>query len=177
MCTWCPADVMCDLSIRECVSGLYMCPSCRCAMTAGSVVRVRGPCWSPLSCVFTTVAYLDGSLRYRLPLYSRQRGHTHRQVSIERGERRCALPRPSLRVEGGLYASPPPQLDWCVGLYHEEMEAVCCHAEIDWYESFPPRARWALSFCMARFFKAVAAGVCVALILCINQSAVSLGWF
>ena len=63
MWTWCPADVMCDLSIPECVSELDMCPCCRCAMTAGSVVRVRGPCGAPLSCVFTTVAYLDGSLR------------------------------------------------------------------------------------------------------------------
>ena len=50
-------------------------------------------------------------------------------------------------------------------------------AEIDWYESFPPRARWSLGSCMARFFEAAAAGVCVALILCVNQSAVSLGWF
>ena len=63
MCTWYPADVMCDLSIRECVSEFDMYPCCGCAMTAGSVVRVRGPCWAPLSCVFTTVAYLDGSLR------------------------------------------------------------------------------------------------------------------
>ena len=30
---------------------------------------------------------------------------------------------------------------------------------------------------MARFFEADAAGVCVALILSVNQSAVSLGWF
>ena len=30
---------------------------------------------------------------------------------------------------------------------------------------------------MAHFFEAAAAGVCVALILCVNQSAVSLGWF
>ena len=30
---------------------------------------------------------------------------------------------------------------------------------------------------MARFFEAAAAGVCVALTLCVNQSAVSLGWF
>ena len=38
MCRWCPADVMCDLSIRECVSELDMlCPCCRCAMTAGSM--------------------------------------------------------------------------------------------------------------------------------------------
>ena len=32
-------------------------------------------------------------------------------------------------------------------------------------------------FCMARFFEADAAGVCVALILSVNQPAVSLGWF
>ena len=31
--------------------------------------------------------------------------------------------------------------------------------------------------CMARFFEADAAGVCVALILSVNQSAVSLDWF
>ena len=48
---------------------------------------------------------------------------------------------------------------------------------IDWYASLPPRARWSLSSCMARFFEAAAAGVWVALILCANQSAVSLGWF
>ena len=30
---------------------------------------------------------------------------------------------------------------------------------------------------MARFFEADAAGVCMAFILCVNQSAVSLGWF
>ena len=43
--------------------------------------------------------------------------------------------------------------------------------EIDWYEFFPPRALWSLSSCMARFFEAAVAGVCVALILCVNQSA------
>ena len=37
---------------------------------------------------------------------------------------------------------PPPHLGWGMGLYHGDVEAVCCHAEIDWYESFPPRARW-----------------------------------
>ena len=52
MCTWCPVDVMCDLSIHECRSELDMCPCCRRALTAGSVVRVRSPCWSPLSCIF-----------------------------------------------------------------------------------------------------------------------------
>ena len=31
--------------------------------------------------------------------------------------------------------------------------------------------------CMARFFEADAAGVCMVLILRVNQSAVSLGWF
>ena len=55
--------------------------------------------------------------------------------------------------------------------------AVCCHVAIDWYASLPPRARWSLSSCMARFFEAAAAGVRVAPILCANQSAVSLGWF
>ena len=44
MCTWCSVDVMCDLSIRECVLELGMCPCRRCAMTAGSVVRVLDPC-------------------------------------------------------------------------------------------------------------------------------------
>ena len=47
MCTWCPASVVCDLSIRECVSELGMYPCCRWALTVGGVVRVRGPCWSP----------------------------------------------------------------------------------------------------------------------------------
>ena len=42
MCTWYPADVMCNLSIRECVSELDVCSCCRCTMTAGSVVCVRG---------------------------------------------------------------------------------------------------------------------------------------
>ena len=55
--------------------------------------------------------------------------------------------------------------------------AVCCHVAIDWYASLPPRARWSLSSCMARFFEAAAVGVRVAPILCANQSAVSLGWF
>ena len=88
----------------------------------------------------------------------------------------CAPP-PQPACEGGLYAGPPPQLDWWVELYHGEVGAVCCHVNMDWYESFPPRARWSLSSYMARFFEAAAAGVCVALILCVNQSAVSLGWF
>ena len=74
------------------------------------------------------------------------------------------------------HAGPPPQLDWCVGLYYGEGGGgVCCRADMDWYESFPPRARWSLSSCRARFFEATAAGVCVALILCVNQSALSLG--
>ena len=38
--------------------------------------------------------------------------------------------------------SPPPHLGWWMGLYHGDVRVVCCHAEIDWYESFPPRARW-----------------------------------
>ena len=49
MCTWCLVGVMCDLPIRRCVSGLGMYPCCRCAMTVGSVVHVRGSCSSPLS--------------------------------------------------------------------------------------------------------------------------------
>ena len=49
--------------------------------------------------------------------------------------------------------------------------------KIDWNESVPPTARWSLSSCMARFLEGNAAGVCAVLILCINQSAVSLGWF
>ena len=68
--------------------------------------------------------------------------------------------------------SPPPHLDWRMGLYHGDVGAVCCHAEIDWYESFPPRARW--SFLHGPFLRG---GVCVVLILSLNQSAVSLGWF
>ena len=86
----------------------------------------------------------------------------------------CAPP-PQPACGGGLYAGPPPQLDWWVGLYHGEVGAVCCHADTDWYEFFPPKAR--LSSCMARFFEAAAAGVCAALILCTNQSTVSLDWF
>ena len=78
---------------------------------------------------------------------------------------------------GGLYVGSPPQLDWWVGLYHGELGAVCCHADIYWYESFPPRVRWSLISCRARFFEAAAAGVCVALILRTIRSTVSLGWF
>ena len=48
----------------------------------------------------------------------------------------------------------------------------CGHGEF-----FPPIARWCLSSYWARFFEAAAAGVCGALILCVSQSAVSLGWF
>ena len=59
-----------------------------------------------------------------------------------------------------------------MGLYHGDVGVVCCHAEIDWYESFPPRACW--SFLHGPFFRD---GVCVVLILSVNQSAVSLGWF
>ena len=76
-----------------------------------------------------------------------------------------------------MYAGPLPQLDWWVGLYQGEVGAVCCHTEMDWDESFPPRARWSLSSCVAHIFEAAAAGVCVALIPCVNQYAVSLGWF
>ena len=61
MCTWRPAYVMCDLSIRECVSELDMCPCCRCTMTAGSVVRGRG---SVLVAPFVLFFFMDhfGSL-------------------------------------------------------------------------------------------------------------------
>ena len=59
---------------------------------------------------------------------------------------------------------------------------VCCHAEIDWYESFPPRACW--SFLHGPFFfffffggGGGGGGRGVVLILSVNQSAVSLGWF
>ena len=88
----------------------------------------------------------------------------------------CAsLPQPAYGE--GLYAGPPPHLNWWVGLYHGEVGAVYCHADMDWYESFPPKARWSLSTCRVRFFEAAAADVCVALIQCINQSTVSLGCF
>ena len=86
-----------------------------------------------------------------------------------------SAPPPQPVCGGGLYAGPPPQLDWWVGLYHGEVVMVCCHAGMDWYESFPPRAPWSLSSCRVRFFEADAAGVWVALILCVNQSAVGLG--
>ena len=65
MCTLCLVGVMCDLPIRRCVSGLGMYPCCRCAMTVGNVVHVRGSCWSPLS---VHVLFIDviiiGSLRW-----------------------------------------------------------------------------------------------------------------
>ena len=74
MCTWCPAGVMCDLPICEYVSELDMYPCCRCALTVGGVVRVRGPCWSPLFVhilllllSLLLVVYFDGSLRSGLP--------------------------------------------------------------------------------------------------------------
>ena len=59
-----------------------------------------------------------------------------------------------------------------MGLYHGDVGAFCCHAEIDWYESFPPRA--CSSFLHGPFLRG---GVYVVLILSVNQSAVSLGWF
>ena len=71
--------------------------------------------------------------------------------------------------------TPPPQPDWRVGLYHGEVGVVCCYAESDGYDTFPSRARWSLSFCIARFFEVALAGVCAALILCVNQPTVSLG--
>ena len=56
--------------------------------------------------------------------------------------------------------APPPQLDlWVwVWLYHGKVRTVCCHADMGCYGSFPPRARWSLSSCRARFFEAAAAG-------------------
>ena len=86
-------------------------------------------------------------------------------------------PSPQRAGGGALCAGRTPQLDWRTGLYFGEVGAVCYHVEIYWYESVPPRARWSLSSCMARFFEAAADGVCVVLILRVNQSAVSLGWF
>ena len=70
----------------------------------------------------------------------------------------CA-PLPQPVCGGGLYAGPPPQPGWRVELYHGDVGAVCCHVAIDWYASFPPRARWSLSSCMARFFETAAVGV------------------
>ena len=64
MCTWCPADVISDLSIRKCVSELDLCPCCHGAMTAGSVVRVWGPCRSLLSCLFFFMDHYDSLLRW-----------------------------------------------------------------------------------------------------------------
>ena len=69
MCTWCPAGVMRDLLIRECVSELGMYPCCRCALTEGGVVRIRGPCRLPLFVhillllSLLLLLYFDGSLR------------------------------------------------------------------------------------------------------------------
>ena len=93
-----------------------------------------------------------------------------------RGEGRYALPCPSLCAEGGCTPARRPSR---VGKWAgpRRYGAVCCHVAIDWYASLPPRARWSLSSCMARFFEAAAAGVRVAPILCTNQSAVSLRWF
>ena len=59
-----------------------------------------------------------------------------------------------------------------MGLYHGDVGAVCCHAEMDWYESFTSKGRW--SFLNGPF---LLGGVRVVLILSVNQSAVSLGWF
>ena len=55
----------------------------------------------------------------------------------------CAPP-PQSACGGGLYAGPPPQPDWWVGLYHGQVGAVCCHVKVDWYESFQTKARWSL---------------------------------
>ena len=91
---------MCDLSIRECVSELDMCPCCRYAMPVGSVISVRGLCWSPLSCVFP-----HGSLPRWLatvaaiPVYPVTGAYASSGAYRER-EGRCALPRPRLRAEG-----------------------------------------------------------------------------
>ena len=43
----------------------------------------------------------------------------------------CAPP-PQPVCGGGLYAVPPSQLDWWVGLCHGEVGAVCCHADMNW---------------------------------------------
>ena len=63
MCTWCPAGVMCDLPISRCVSGLGMYPCCRCAMTVGSVVRVRGVLVAPFVRILFIIFIIIGSLR------------------------------------------------------------------------------------------------------------------
>ena len=78
MCTWCLVGVMCDLPIRRCVSGLGMYPCCRCAMTVGSVVHVRGfVLVAPFrACIIyrcyyyriTAVAFLGRSLQKGLPV-------------------------------------------------------------------------------------------------------------
>ena len=97
------------------------------------------------------------------------------RVGRRGGAGAVCVPPPQPGCGRGLYVGPPPHPDWWMGLYHGDVGAVCCQAEIYWYESFPPRARWSLSSCMSRFFEADAAGVCVALILRVNQSAVNLG--
>ena len=79
----------------------------------------------------------------------------------------CPPPQPA--CGGGLYAGVPAGL--VSGAVPRRYGGGLLHAEIVWYESFPPRARWSLGSCMARFFEAAAAGGCVALILCVSQSA------
>ena len=85
----------------------------------------------------------------------------------------CPPPQPA--CGGELYAGAPAGLG--SGAVPRRCGGGLLHAEIVWYESFLRRARWSLGSCMARFFEAAAAGVCVALILCGNQSTASLGWF
>ena len=93
--------MVCDVPIRECVSELDMCSCCRCAMTAGSVVRVRGPCWAPLF-----VRFHYGSLPRWLAtvaaiLVYPVAGAYASSGAYREGGGRCALRRPSLRADGG----------------------------------------------------------------------------
>ena len=101
MCTRCPADVMCDLPIRECFSEVDMCPYCRCAMTAGSVVRVRGPCWPPLFVRFDYGSLPRWLATVAAILVYPVAGAYASSGAYREGEGRCALPRPGLRAEGG----------------------------------------------------------------------------
>ena len=95
-------------------------------------------------------------------------------LGVGGGEGGVRSPAPACVRRGAVRRSPAPA-GLVSGAVHGEVGAVCCHAEIDWYESFPPRTRWSLSSCMACFFEAAAAVVCGAFILCVNQSTVSLG--
>ena len=108
-CTWCPADVVCDISIRECVSELDMCLCCRCTMTTGSVVRCSGSVLRALS-----VRFHYGSLPRWLATVSANPVYpvagafgAHRKG----GGAVCAPP-PQRACGGGLCAGPTYQLDW-----------------------------------------------------------------